>query len=104
MNDDVIIYRGLNLESIDSFNPSDPAFKSFTTNINVILNSDDEYLNPNGCCVLRTILSRGMHAYCDDNPIVGEKQYILDKGVQFSEPILFQGHGGDFKLYDVNII
>jgi len=98
---DLVVYRGLNIKSIKSFNKSDPAFKSFTTDINVILNSEGEYLNRNGCCVLRTKLNKGVHAFYDSS----EKQYVLDKDVRFSEPKHVQhSYRGNFTMYHVDII
>tara|TARA_B110001450_G_C17573771_1_gene461906 strand:- start:115 stop:990 length:876 start_codon:yes stop_codon:yes gene_type:complete len=100
----VIIYRGFDIESIASFSRLDPAFKSFTTDIYVILDTDfgskySKYINDNGCCVLRTILKRGMYAYYDED----ELQYVLDKDTMFSEPRLVK-HDGFYSMYDVDIL
>jgi hypothetical protein len=96
---DVIIYRGFDIESIASFSRLDPAFKSFTTDIDVILEPESGYLNSNGCCVLRTILKKGTPAYYGES----EKQYVLDKDTMFSEPRLVE-HDGFYSMYDVDIL
>ena len=105
----VFIYRGLNLKNISEFRREDTSFKSFTTDIELVLyglGPEKRYINDNGCCVLCARLERGAHAYYDDL----ESQYVLDKDTKFSEPIqmedakIMEHTNAEVLMYSVQIM
>ena len=76
-------------------------FSSFTSDINVILENTEDYLNPNGCCILRTVLKKGINAYYHPH----EEQYILDKDIKFSMPkSVTKPFAGNYLIYDIDIL
>ena len=98
---DVVVFRGLNMNSIQDFSQSSLGFSSFTSDINVILENTEDYLNPNGCCILRTVLKKGIHAYYHPH----EEQYILDKDIKFSMPkSVTKPVSGNYLIYDIDIL